>query len=120
MSPSAHLVGTAHPTEQARTLMDPHHPDLSQVSALAKGCSLVPVYRQLVSDSLTPVSAYCCLQPAENSFLFESVIGGERIGRYSFLGADPRWIMEAYGREVVVRESGQIERQTVDDPLTFL
>lgn len=100
--------------------MAPHRPDFSQVAELAQGRSLVPVYRQLVSDSLTPVSAYGCLKPAENSFLFESVIGGERVGRYSFLGADPRWILEAYGKDLVLHEAGRTERRTVDDPLTFL
>lgn len=100
--------------------MPAHFPEFSQFCALAEGQSLVPVYRQLVSDSLTPVSAYCCLQPAECSFLFESVIGGERIGRYSFLGVDPRWIMEAYDDNVVLREGTRVERQTVGDPLTFL
>lgn len=100
--------------------MDRHFPEFSQFCTLAEGQSLVPVYRQLVSDSLTPVSAYCCLQPAESSFLFESVIGGERIGRYSFLGTDPRWIMEAYDDQVTIHEGTQVERHTVADPLTFL
>jgi anthranilate synthase component 1 len=95
-------------------------PEFSRFCALSAGRTHVPVYRQLVSDSLTPVSAYCCLQPAECSFLFESVIGGERIGRYSFLGADPRWIFEAYGNSVAVREGERLDRLTVDDPLAFL
>jgi anthranilate synthase component 1 len=108
------------PISENQSPMDRHLPSWAEFSQLARGQSLVPVYRQLVSDSLTPVSAYCCLQPAESSFLFESVIGGERIGRYSFLGAEPRWIMEAYDREVIVREGPKVERQTVPDPLTFL
>ncbi len=100
--------------------MSRFHPDVIPFRELAQGRTHVPVYRQLVSDSLTPVSAYGCLQPAECSFLFESVIGGERIGRYSFLGADPRWILEAYDKSVVVREGDRVERHTVDDPLLFL
>jgi len=99
----------------------PHHqPDFAEFARVAAGHTLVPVYRQLVSDSLTPVSAYCCLQPAECSFLFESVIGGERVSRYSFLGADPRWILEAYDHTVTVREGNRVETHTVDDPLAFL
>jgi len=43
------------------------------------GASLVPVYRQLVGDTLTPVSAFCKIQEGEWSFLFESVVGGERV-----------------------------------------
>ncbi len=97
-----------------------HLPELPAFRQLAAGQTLVPVYRQLVSDSLTPVSAYRCLQPAECSFLFESVVGGERVGRYSFLGIDPRWIMEAYERKIVIREGTHVEQVAVDDPLTFL
>lgn len=100
--------------------MSLHNPPFSTFQQLAEGRSYVPVYRQLVSDSLTPVSAYCCLQPAESSFLFESVIGGERIGRYSFLGADPRWILEAYNHDVVIKEGNRTERHTTADPLSFL
>jgi anthranilate synthase component 1 len=100
--------------------MSRHLPDFSAFSQLAAGKSHVPVFRQLVSDSLTPVSAYCCLQPSECSFLFESVIGGERIGRYSFLGADPRWTLEAYDRSVTLREGDSVEERSVSDPLAFL
>jgi anthranilate synthase component 1 len=97
-----------------------HLPDLAAVRRLAANHTHVPVYRQLVSDSLTPVGAYCCLQPAECSFLFESVIGGERIGRYSFLGAEPRWILEAYDRTVTIKSGEGREQFTVPDPLAFL
>lgn len=100
--------------------MSRYLPEFATFQELAAGHTHVPVYRQLVSDSLTPVSAYCSLQPAECSFLFESVIGGERVGRYSFLGADPRWILEAYDKSVVVREGQKVERHEVEDPLTFL
>ena len=52
--------------------------------------TLVPVYRELSSDTLTPVTAFLRLRrPDEPAFLFESVEGGERIGRYSFLGRQP-------------------------------
>ena len=79
-----------------------YHPDFETFRQLAERGELVPVYRQLVSDTLTPVSAYCGLQAAGSSFLFESVVGGEKIGRYSFLGADPFLRLEAYGDEVTV------------------
>ena len=81
---------------------------------------LVPVYRRLVSDTLTPVSAYCRLEEGANSFLFESVVGGERIGRYSFLGAGPFMQVEAFGKRIVVTQAGRQEHRTVDDPLQFL
>jgi anthranilate synthase component 1 len=71
-------------------------PDFKQFSALAKQGNFVPVYQEWVADLDTPVSAWykvCAGQPY--SFLLESVEGGEKIGRYSLLGCDPVWILEA-------------------------
>ncbi|MEM1167962.1 MAG: anthranilate synthase component I [Cyanobacteria bacterium P01_H01_bin.35] len=73
-------------------------PDFSQFSQLAKQGNFVPVYQEWVADLDTPVSAWyrvCADRPY--SFLLESVEGGEKIGRYSFLGCDPLWILEARG-----------------------
>jgi anthranilate synthase component 1 len=73
-------------------------PDFSQFSALAREGNFVPVYQEWVADLDTPVSAWyrvCAGQPY--SFLLESVEGGERIGRYSLLGCDPLWVLEARG-----------------------
>lgn len=102
----------------------PDYPDMTQFSALAKHGNLIPVYRQLISDQLTPVLAYRRLvQPDDRlapSFLFESVIGGDRIGRYSFLGAQPIAEVLAYGKQVQYRDHRQPERSrafTSDDPL---
>jgi anthranilate synthase component I len=100
--------------------MTNHHPEFATFESLATGVDLVPVYRRLVSDTLTPVSAYCRLAAEPNSFLFESVVGGERIGRYSFLGAGPLMQVDAFEREVVVTKDGRSERKTVVDPLQFL
>lgn len=93
----------------------PYFPDFETFSQLAQQGNLVPVYRQLLSDTLTPVTAYCQIQRGSCSFLFESVIGGERIGRYSFLGADPFLQMEAFGtRLVITDEKGKVERESAD------
>ncbi len=73
-------------------------PDFAQFSALAASGNFVPVYQEWVADLDTPVSAWykvCFGQPY--SFLLESVEGGENIGRYSFLGCDPLWILENRG-----------------------
>ena len=98
----------------------PHTPDFATVDQLAKGVRLVPVYRRILSDTLTPVSAFRKLGDAEHAFLFESVIGGERIGRYSFLGADPFLQIEAHGCDVTVTAQGETSTRTVDDPLNEL
>ena len=73
-------------------------PDFTQFSELAKQGNFIPVYQEWVADLDTPVSAWyrvCAGQPY--SFLLESVEGGEKIGRYSLLGCDPLWILEARG-----------------------
>ena len=54
----------------------------------------------MIGDTLTPVSAFCKIQEGEWAFLCESVVGGERLGRYSFLGAGPFLIFQAHGRQV--------------------
>ncbi len=73
-------------------------PDFSQFSRLAQQGNFVPVYQEWVADLETPVSAWykvCAGQPY--SFLLESVEGGESLGRYSFLGCDPAWVLSAKG-----------------------
>lgn len=94
-----------------------HFPSYAAFCELAQGHDLVPVYRQLVSDTLTPVSAYCRLPAGTDSFLFESVVGGERIGRYSFLGADPYLWLEAYSRHVCRRDASGSTEWDCPDPL---
>ncbi len=73
-------------------------PDFQKFTELAKHGNFVPVYQEWVADLDTPVSAWykvCAGQPY--SFLLESVEGGENIGRYSFLGCDPLWVLSAKG-----------------------
>jgi anthranilate synthase component 1 len=66
-------------------------PNREQARALAAGHSLIPVYREVLADMLTPVRAYTLLCPeGEPGFLLESVEGGERLARFSFIGSQPR------------------------------
>src|SRR5262245_42756291 len=98
-----------------------YRPTFAEFAALAPGASLVPVYRQLVGDTLTPVSAFCKIQEEGPSFLFESVVGGERLGRYSFLGSGPFLRIEAYDRRVIITDDQSPAREmTADDPLRLL
>lgn len=98
-----------------------HLPAFADFSRHASQGRLVPVYRQLVSDTLTPVTAYHKIQRGGCSFLFESVVGGERIGRYSFLGSNPFMTVEAYRNELVIQHgNAEPERRQVDDPLNEL
>lgn len=66
-----------------------YHPTLEEVKNRAGKGNLVPVYRSINADLETPVSAYLKVARPPYSFLLESVAGGERIGRYSFIGTDP-------------------------------
>ena len=77
-----------------------YFPDFETFKGLAKDGALVPVYRRLVCDSLTPVSAFHKIDAGRCACLFESVIGGEKVGRYSFLATDPFFEIEAYGNRV--------------------
>jgi len=75
-------------------------PGFDEFSALAAGHRIVPVWSELVADTLTPVGAFLNLVGDHPGFLLESVEGGERWGRYSFVGRAPLATMVARGREV--------------------
>lgn len=98
----------------------PYEPDFETYDQLRAQGKLVPVFRQLTADALTPVSAYARLQPAESSFLFESVVGGEKIGRYSFVGIAPFLKITAHGTSVRISEPSGTREFTADDPLKEL
>ncbi len=66
-----------------------YHPSLEEVKSMAGKGNLVPVYRSINADLETPVSAYLKVARAPYSFLLESVEGGERLARYSFMGTEP-------------------------------
>ena len=82
-----------------------HRPAFDNFAKLVGNASCVPVYRQITGDSLTPVSAFRRIERSAPSFLFESVIGGEKVGRFSFLGTEPFLRFEARGNEVTITPS---------------
>ncbi|HTY13071.1 MAG TPA: anthranilate synthase component I [Candidatus Omnitrophota bacterium] len=69
------------------------YPSEQEFTKLAKKGNLIPVYKEIVADMETPVSAYKKIE-GENSFLLESIEGGENIARYSFLGSNPLKILK--------------------------
>ena len=79
-----------------------HYPDFATFSKLAQSFGLVPVHRRLTGDSLTPVTAFHRIDSGLCAALFESVIGGEKVGRYSFLMAGPFRLIEARGKRITV------------------
>ena len=94
----------------------------AEFSRLAQaGYNRVPVVAQAVADLETPLSIYLKLANRPNTYLFESVIGGERFGRYSFIGLACRTAIRAVGRLVTVTQGDTvIERAPVGDPLDFV
>ena len=76
-----------------------YQPTLEQVKRMTGQGNLVPVYRSINADLETPVSAYLKVAQGPYSFLLESVEGGERIGRYSFIGADPYKVVKTGAKE---------------------
>jgi anthranilate synthase component 1 len=96
-------------------------PDPETFQRLAGEYPLVPVYRRLLSDALTPVSAFHALDHGGSACLFESVIGGEKVGRYSFLAVDPFLTITARGNHVVIASAdGHREEIDTADPLDEL
>ncbi|MFO0959015.1 MAG: anthranilate synthase component I [Isosphaeraceae bacterium] len=98
-------------------------PELFLERAAEGGARCLPVYRQLIGDGLTPVSAFARVARPGPSFLFESVIGGEKVGRYSFVGTEPFVRFEARGPAVTTRWARNPERDTTtrsDDPFRDL
>jgi anthranilate synthase component 1 len=95
-------------------------PDFPTFQRLATDFQVVPVYRRLLSDALTPVTAFHKIDGGRGACLFESVIGGEKVGRYSFLAADPFLNIAAWASKVVVSRDGKSEEFASDDPIEEL
>src|SRR3954467_15965629 len=87
-------------------------PTLDEVRALARDHSLIPVRHTFIADTETPVSAYLKLRGEGPSFLLESAEQGQRFGRWSFLGVQPRAVMRLEGGVLTVNG----EARAYDDP----
>src|ERR1700704_3172092 len=85
-----------------------YSPTLEEFQTLAAQGNLIPVARRILADLETPFSAYRKIRGPGESFLFESVEGGEHIGRYSFVGCNPRAIIRQTGGRVELIENGKI------------
>ena len=85
-----------------------YSPTLDEFLRLASQGNLIPVTRKLLADIETPLSAYRKIRGQGESFLFESVEGGEHLGRYSFVGCNPRAIVRQFNDRVEILESGKV------------
>jgi len=96
------------------------YPTKKEFIALAKKGNLIPVYTEMMADFETPLSAITKIDRGNYSFLLESVEGGERIARYSFLGAEPSLVFSSEGNKVTLREGSTVRKMTVKDPIDEL
>src|SRR5690348_592200 len=95
--------------------MRPSHPDRAAFLRLARTHTLVPLYRTLTADLETPVSAFLRIAAHEpECFLLESVEGGERLGRYTYIGIRPSRRIVSHGRNIEITEHGRTRRITGD------
>ena len=93
-------------------------PSFAEFRRLAGQGNVVPVYRPVVADLLSPVSAFLRVAPQSGgksrpySFLLESVEGGERVGRYTFFGVDPFQTVTSRGNRITLTRGGRKTEET--------
>lgn len=97
-----------------------HYPNLEDFLKLAQQGNVVPVYRQLLADTITPVSAFRSLRESDYAFLLESASGGEKVGRYSFLGCHPFMLFSSRKEKVQITRDGKEEARDSADPIADL
>src|SRR5512135_3621875 len=85
-----------------------YSPTRDEFLKLAAQGNLIPITRRLLADIETPLSAYRKIRGPGEAFLFELVDGGEHLGRYSFVGCNPRAVIRQQGSVVEVLENGKV------------
>src|SRR5271170_5198436 len=118
----AHVRAPDTPMRRAGRLAAMLTPSEREFDALAaKGFNLVPVCREISADMETPVSAFLKVARGDYSFLLESVRGGEKWGRYTFLGTEPALVLRAHGERMELIKPGRaVEVRSVKDPFEAL
>ncbi len=98
-----------------------YSPDFTTFLAHASEGNLIPVYREIMADLDTPVSAFKKIDDGRYAFLLESIEGGEKWARYTFLGSSPSTVIRSRGTTVeMINGDGGISTVTIDDPLGFV
>jgi anthranilate synthase component 1 len=98
-----------------------YFPDPMGFAKAARTAQIVPVYRQLLADRLTPVGVFELLGRQDHAFLLESVIGGEKIARNSFIAAGPKSVYQVSQGRASIEQPGKPKREfTTTDPLADL
>jgi anthranilate synthase component 1 len=100
-----------------------YYPTKAEFKEKARQGNLIPVWREVLLDQETPVSAFRKIGNSQYAFLLESVEGGEKVGRNSFVGSEPFAVFSTKGDQVTVTRDGRQRRRTLgpgEDPLTAL
>jgi len=98
-----------------------YQPTLDEFVSLAGQGNLIPVYREILADMETPVSAFRKIDDGQTAFLLESIEGGEKWARYSFLGSGPGKLFRSRGRRFEILDGEHlVEAGESDDPLAEL
>ncbi|MCX5642628.1 MAG: anthranilate synthase component I [Candidatus Omnitrophica bacterium] len=95
------------------------YPSFTEFDRLAQEANFIPISCEILADMETPVSAYLKVVGTKPGFLLESAEGGERFGRYSFLGTDPSAIIRTKGNRIEI-ESGGVKKVKEESPFPFL
>jgi anthranilate synthase component I len=97
-----------------------YSPDFNEFLKKTNRGNLIPVYREIIADTDTPVSAFMKLSASKYCFLLESLEGGEKWARYSFIGINPSIVFQSKGRHVTIRKGSAVEHKDCDQPLDEL
>lgn len=98
-----------------------YFPSREEFLNLSRKGNLIPVYREILADMETPVSAFCKIDDQKSAFLLESIAGGEKWARYSFLGVGSGRAFRCRGNSFEILENGKLVKSgTTDDPLLAL
>lgn len=93
-----------------------YYPSKQEFIKLAKKANVIPVYKEIPTGALTPVSAFQKIGDG-NSYLLESVEGQEKIARFSFIGAEPSLILKSRANAIEINKDGRVKKYFADDPL---
>jgi anthranilate synthase component 1 len=100
--------------------LGPERPDFETFERLARDANVIPIVREVFSDTVTPVTAYATVGKRPGSYLLESVTGGEKWGRYSFVGFDPEMLVRGVGDRFEVERRHRVLEITRGDPWALL
>jgi anthranilate synthase component 1 len=108
------LDGAFHLYDEDGVMAAQYSPSLEEFRRLANEGNLIPVFRELPADLDTPVSVFLKLRQAAPTFLLESVEGGEKLGRYSFMGVGHNLVLKASGDRAIVHSNGDRQKVSLE------